>query len=185
VIKRPGFVLLLVAISGAAPVSAQRDGGRAGPRPERAELEQRMRAQMGRMVQEQLGLTDAQLSQLETLSQRFDARRRDLAEREFETRRRVEQIANGADASQDEARALLTRVSDLRLEEARLFGEEQAAFLEVLTPKQAIGLQELREDLGRRIRTLRGGERGDGPERRRRPDGRIGAQFRGPSPWPL
>lgn len=150
-------------------------------RPDRAQLEQRIRAQMGRMMQERLGLDEEEAADLSEVVQAFEARRRDLARREFETRRRVEELVR--DGGQDRAaRELLEAQSELRLEEARLFAEEQEALLEVLTPAQVLQLQDLRQDLGRRIRALRGGPRdrggnglgprGPGPS----PDGRSGAR---------
>jgi hypothetical protein len=49
---------------------------------------------------------------------------------------------------------------ELRREEAELFREEQEALLDVLTPIQVLRLQELRQDLGQRIRALGGGRGG-------------------------
>jgi hypothetical protein len=63
----------------------------------------------------------------------------------------------------------MERMAELRLQEAELFRAEQEALLEVLTPTQVLGLQALRQELGQRIRALRGGPGGD--ERGRRPGG--------------
>jgi Spy/CpxP family protein refolding chaperone len=175
----PPVVCLLLALA-VTPVDsdAQR---RRGEMPDRAELEQRIRAQMGRMMQERLGLDEAQAVRLSEVVQGFDEQRRALAQREFETRRRVEALTDGA-ANDAEARTLLDLQSQLRFEEAELFRAEQAALLDVLTPTQVLELQDLRQDLGRRIRALQGGGRGDPPFDFRGPGPRSDLRFNGPPP---
>ena len=74
----------------------------------------------------------------------------------------------------EEAQELLSRIVELRQQEAELFAEEQAALLEVLPAAKVLQLQSLREEMGRRIRNLRrGGERGRRPGGDR-PGGRPG-----------
>lgn len=80
-------------------------------------------------------------------------------------------IEGGAD--DEAAAALLRRLSELRQEESALFEEEQAALLEVLTPTQVLRLQALREEMGRRIRALRGGDPSDRPRRPGGPRGNV------------
>jgi hypothetical protein len=154
---------------------------RRGDPADREQLEQRIRAQMGRMMQERLGLDDAEAAQLSEVVASFDARRRELAVREQATRRRVDALAR-ASAPEQEALQVVRLQAELRTEEAALFRAETDALLGILTARQVLQLQELREDLGRRIRDLRGGGRdGDGGSTRGpgpRPDGRNGA--RGP-----
>jgi Spy/CpxP family protein refolding chaperone len=129
-------------------------------------------------MRERLGLDDAEAERLSEVVRGFDDRRRELFTQEQEARRRVETVLR--DGGDDEARGLITRMWELRQEEARLFREEQEALLDVLTPIQVLRLQELRQDLGQRIRALGGGRggrpefppsRGPGPE----PRGRQGA----------
>jgi Spy/CpxP family protein refolding chaperone len=136
-------------------------------------------------MQERLGLSAEEAARLSEVVQQFDGRRRELASREQDVRRRAAEVTrSGGDASG--ARQVLQQQADLRMEEAQLFGEEQRALLEVLTPAQVLQLQDLRQDLGRRIRALRG-PRGDSPDGPRgpgpRPDGRSGDR-RGPSAGP-
>jgi hypothetical protein len=66
-------------------------------------------------------------------------------------------------------------VAELRLQEATLFREEQEALLAVLTPVQLLRLQDLRQELGQRIRALRGGRDGDFDRRRGPAPGGPGA----------
>jgi Spy/CpxP family protein refolding chaperone len=179
------FALLLAVLSAPGSANAQQQRRRGDAPPDRAQIEQRIRAQMGRMMQERLGLSAEEAARLSEVVQQFDGRRRELASREQDVRRRAAEVTrSGGDASG--ARQVLQQQADLRMEEAQLFGEEQRALLEVLTPAQVLQLQDLRQDLGRRIRALRG-PRGDSPDGPRgpgpRPDGRSGDR-RGPSAGP-
>jgi len=176
---------LVSALLAPGSADAQQQRRRGDQPPDRAQIEQRIRAQMGRMMQERLGLSQQEADRLSEVVRQFDGRRRELVDREQEVRRRAEEITrSGGDASG--ARELLQQQADLRMEEAQLFGEEQRALLDVLTPAQVLELQDLRQDIGRRIRALRGprgdtpnGPRGPGP----RPDGRIGER-QGPPAGP-
>jgi Spy/CpxP family protein refolding chaperone len=161
---------LLVALAGAGRAHAQRgpQDGRRGMPADRAQLEQRIRAQMGRLMRERLGLDDDQAAKLSAVVQDFDGRRRELLTQEEATRRRVDAVLLESGADQTEARQLVDRMGDLRIQEAQLFRSEQEALLDVLTPSQVLRLQQLRQDIGRRIRALGGpnpgpdGDRGTG-----------------------
>ena len=157
---------LLAAVSVAAPVAAQR-GPDTRRGQDRAQLEQRFRAHMARMVQERLGLDDAQAQVLGEVMRSFETRRRELGRAEFQTRRQVEALVEQGAGNDAEARELLDRLVELRAQESALFAEEQAALLEVITPTQVLQLHELRSELGRRIRALRSRGDGDGRGRRR------------------
>ncbi|MDA0329957.1 MAG: periplasmic heavy metal sensor [Gemmatimonadetes bacterium] len=151
----------------AAPVDAQRGPeGRRGGGQDRAQLEQRMRAQIARVMKERLGLTDEQAVRLGEIDQEFGVRRRELARSEQAARRRVEALLIEESGDEVEAQELLERMVQLRIQEADIFREEQLALLEVLTPTQILEMQSLREQLGERIRALR--SRGDDQRRPRR-----------------
>ena len=156
-------IALLVALV-ASPDAADAQRQRGDP-PDRAQLEQRLRAQMGQMMQERLGLDEAQAARLSEVVQTFEGRRRELAQREQATRRRVDALQ------------LVRLQVELRVEEAQLFGAEQDALLGVLTPRQVLELQKLRSDLGRRIRALRGGGRGSNSDDPRGPGPRPNGQI--------
>jgi Spy/CpxP family protein refolding chaperone len=113
-------------------------------------------------MRERLGLDEAEAQRLSEVVQSFETRRRELFGQEQATRRRVEALLLENSTDQDAARELITRMGELRAEEAQLFRDEQAALLDVLTPVQVLRLQELRQDLGRRIRELGGGRGGRG-----------------------
>jgi len=153
-------VLLAGFVSPTAAFGQDRPQGRGGPQ-DREQIERRIRAQMGRMMQQRLGLDEAQAASLSEVVQGFEARRRELFTQEQAIRRRVQAVLLEGGADQAEARTLVVRMSDLRRQEAALFAEEQEALLGILTPRQVLQLHELRQDLGQRIRAL-------GPSPRRR-----------------
>ena len=132
---------------------------------DRQQMEQRFRRQTARMIQQRLGLDDVTSQALSEVIRGFDGRRRELGRAEMAVRRRVEALLLEGEEDGAEAEELLERTIELRAEEARLFADEQEALLDVLRPVQVLQLQSLREDLGRRIRALRGR---DGPAARRR-----------------
>jgi Spy/CpxP family protein refolding chaperone len=178
-------VLVAVTVACPAVLDAQQRGPqlRRGQEQEREQLEQRIRAQMGRMMRERLGLDEEQAASLAEVVQDFDGRRRELFSLEQATRGRVEALLLEGSNDEDEAAELMERMADLRLREAQLFGEEQEALLGVLTPSQVLRLQALRQELGQRIRALRGGQ--GGGERGRRPAGPGRGAFRdGPGDAP-
>ena len=172
--RRGTLLTALVAATLLWPVvlEAQQVGPQLRRGQDREQLEQRIRAQMGRMMRDRLGLEEEQAEELAGVVQDFDGRRRELFSLEQATRRRVEALLREGSDDQDEAAELMQRMAELRLQEAELFRAEQEALLEVLTPTQVLGLQALRQDLGQRIRALRGGPGGD--ERGRRPGGGPG-----------
>ena len=166
----------------AAPIESQRSPqGRRGGVQNREQLEQRIRAQMGRMMRERLALTEEQSEQLSEVVQRFQSERRELFRIEQATRRRVEALMLEGGNDEEEATELLTRMTDLRAQEAELFAAEQVALLEVLSPIQVLQMQSIREQIGQRIRAL-GGGRGDRPGGRRRRGGPGGGETLTP-PW--
>jgi len=166
-----GGLLAMMVITAvvASPATAQDPPDRRGGGRDRAELEQRFRAQMEHMVQERLGLDDAALEGLRGVTSGFDERRRALGRAEYATSRRVEELLAQDSPDDAEARELLDRMAELRADESALFAEEQEALLQVLTPTQVLQLHDLRRQLGQRIRALRSRRDGDGGRRRRGP----------------
>ncbi len=126
---------------------------------------------MARMAQEQLGLTEEQSGQLSAVVTEFEGRRNELGRAEEAARRRVEALMLEGGEDESEAMDLLSRMIELRRAESDLFAEEQTALLEVISPFQVLQLATLREELGRRIREIRGegGGPGRGPGRGRGP----------------
>lgn len=158
-------VCVLVAFSGSgSALFAQR--GADTDSQDRAALEQRFRRQMDRMLKERLDLTDGGLEELKNVMGPFDSRRRELGREERAIRRETEEYLVNGGTDLEVARGFLTRLSDLRLQEIALVQEEQEALLELLTPTQLLKLHSFREQMGDRIRQLRGRRDDDGRRRR-------------------
>jgi len=166
--------LVVVAVS-AAPVDAQRTPGpRTGE--DRTRLEERIRARMGDIIRHRLGLDRAEEARLSEIVQEYERRRRTLVSSERETRQQIEPLLESGTATDADAAALIDRMIAFKQQEAELFREEQERLQEVLTPTQVLQFYELRVEIGRRIRALRGGDN-DGEENRGRnrppgPDGK-------------
>jgi Spy/CpxP family protein refolding chaperone len=150
-------VLVLAALALPAVPALAQEPPRRGPQ-DRAAMEARVREQMARIVKERLELSDEEAQELSQVVQRFEGRRRELGRSEMATRRRVEALVLEGGTDDDEAVELLERMVELRRQEAALFEEEQEALLEVLPAAKVLQLQALREEMGRRIRSLRRGE---------------------------
>lgn len=157
-----GLVLAALTVLTVMPLSAQDRRDRPHTPQAREQMEERFRARMGRMIQERLGLSDEGLASLQDVTESFQEQRRSLWRSEQATRRRVEALMLEEGDDQAEARELLTRLTELRREESRLFEEEQEALLQVLTPMQVLELRALREQISRRMRSLRGRRGGRG-----------------------
>ncbi len=160
--------VLAATLMAAAPIEAQRGAeGRRGGMQNRQQLEQRIRAQMGRMMEERLGLSEEEATQLSEVVRGFQQQRRDLSRQERATRLRVEAFLEEGGTDEVEAAELLTRMSELRVEEAALFAAEQTALLDVISATQLLQMQAFREQIGQRIRALRGRRGGEATGRRR------------------
>ena len=133
-----------------------------------------VRARFGQMVRERLGLDDTQSQRLSEIVEGFQAERRSLGREDRAVRARMQAVLLEDGSSDEEALELLARMQELRLEEARLFQAEQDALMEVLTPSQVLRFHALRDQMGQRIRQLRGGQGPPGAQRGRRSGGNPG-----------
>lgn len=163
---RAGMLLLALGVMSTYSVSAQRAPGGARSQ-DREQLEQRVRARFAEAMQRRLGLTDEQSKALSDMATGFQADRMALRRDEEALRLRAAAVATADQVSDEEARAVLLKMEELRLREARLFQSEQQKLLEILTPVQVVTFHVMREQLGARIQQLRGGPPGPG----RRPGG--------------
>ena len=115
------IVALLGVLVTIVPIEAQRPGGGrgSGSPPDRERLEQRIRAQMGRMMQQRLGLDETQAGDLSLVVQGFQTQRQELVRSEQAARRRVEALMLDGNGDQEEARELIERIAELRVQDAR------------------------------------------------------------------
>jgi len=171
---RSTLVLVLTGLALLAiPAEAQRSGAnRRSEAPqnaeERAQLERRIRARMGQMMRERLGLSEDEAAALSQIAETYDVQRREMFRQEQALRRRVEALGLERSGDQEEALGLLDRLIELGEQEVELRRAEQEALLDVLTPIQVLQLHAFRQQIGERIRRLRSGEaqrgrRGGGP----------------------
>ena len=169
-----GLLVTALLFSGAEDLAAQRRGG-AG---QRADMERRIQARFDNLVREELELGDDQMEQLQEVVQSFRQRRVEFSQRERDQRRRMAGLGaggRGRELTEQEASEVLEEMLELSGDEATLFREEQEAFLQILSPPQVVRLIVMRQQLGDRIRNLRGG---GGPGRGPQGGGRPGQQRR-------
>ena len=173
-----GLLIAALLMGGGEGLVAQRRGGQQpGGGGQRAEMERRIQARFDNLVRETLDLTDDQVQQLQDVVEDFRGRRVDFSQRERSTRDRVGRLGGrggGAELTEEEASEILAGMLELSGDEATLFREEQEAFLQILSAPQVVRFIVMRQQLGDRIRTLRGG---GGPGR-----GRQGGRRPGPLP---
>lgn len=160
-----GLALVSALAVADGPLQAQ-SGGQGRPRMDRSDLERRIRARFAEIIQERLGLTDAEAGDLDMALRSFDDDRRRLRAEEMDLRRRVGAFVQGGVDDDATARAILAAMADLRTREEALLAREQEALLEVLSPAQLVRFHAVREELNQRVQRLRSRE---GP--RRRPGG--------------
>ncbi len=123
---------------------------------QRQELERRVRQQFDQRMREDLGLNADEQARFQRLVQDFRDRRLELSLERRQLQVRLRREGRREDLTDDEAQEMLDQTLELADREAALFREEQAAFLEILSPAQLVQLYELREALTQRLRRLQG-----------------------------
>jgi hypothetical protein len=145
-------MLALVASSAGAQRAA--GGGLGGAR--RAEMEQRLRRNLWQIAKQRIGFSDAQMTQLQRTSQRFDERRRGLIVEERSQRQILrQQLLADANADQNRVATALDRLHQLQRQRVDLLIEEQREFATFMTPVQRAKYAALQEQLRRRADALR------------------------------
>jgi hypothetical protein len=155
----------LVAAQVAPPAGGQRH---------RMELEQRLHAGFGQMIQNRLGLSQEKVGALQGVMRSFQQDRMELNQARASLRFRLREQALQR-MPEAEARALLDEMVRLQEREVDLYRREQEQLLGVLTPIQLVRFYGLRENLGQQVQEIRQG-RGLG----RGPGGGPGGMGPGP-----
>lgn len=124
--------LVIAAVSlGAQPVT------KAAVNPNRAALEQQFRERTAKVAQQKLGLTDAQLAQLEATSARYAPQLNQLVVQERDTRRQLRvEMTSGNQANQQHVSDLLDNTVSLQKQRIALVEAEQKDLARFLTPVQ-------------------------------------------------
>lgn len=169
-----GFACLarLACLAGLAffaqPLAAQDSTGQTPRAPAlRRLIEERFAAR----VQEQLGLSNEQMTKLRGTTARFGGKRRDLEGRQLAIRRALAlQLRPGTAADQDSVAKLTDDLLAGRVAYAQTFRDELSDLKTYLDPVQRAQLMVMRERLLRRAQQFRDRQgEGDGSSGRRRP----------------
>jgi Spy/CpxP family protein refolding chaperone len=148
----------------AGQAAAQRAAGSATP--DRAALEQQFRERSAKLAQQKLGLTDAQLAQLEQTSARYSPQLNQLLTQERETRRQLRlELSAGNKANQQHVSALLDSSISFQKQRIAIVESEQKDLARFLTPTQRAGYIALQAQIRRRAQEL---ARGKAPRPRNR-----------------
>ena len=144
-----GSLLVLLAVSLlAGPAAAQGAG--------RGRLEQQVRERIGRVVQQQLGLTDAETQRLQGVNQRYEAQRRGLVRQEREARMSLRhEVLRGDSADQKRTDALLGNLLEIQRKRLDLLAAEQRELAGFLTPVQRAKYLALQDQMRRRMEEMR------------------------------
>ena len=149
--------------------------------PNRPALEQRFREQSAKLAQQKLGLTDAQLVQLEQSNARFAPQQNQLVMQERETRRQLRlEMTAGDQANQQHVSDLLDNTMRLQKQRIARVEAEQKDLARFLTPVQRAGYLALQAQFRNRAQELgrdnaiqrRGFGQRQGMDSRRRPAGK-------------
>ena len=149
----------------------------AAPQGNRTALEQQFRERTAKLVQQRLGLNDAQLAKLEQSNTRYAPQLRQLAAQERDIRFQLRQeMMAGNSANQQHVSDLLDAAIRMQRQRLGIVEAEQKELAGFLTPVQRARYIALQAQFGKRAQELSG--QGGRPKQglggqRRRPIGRL------------
>lgn len=169
-----GIVVLTIFAASALP--AQQPASAANPN--RAALEKQFRERSAKVAQQRLGLTDAQLTQLEQTNARYAPAINQLLAQERDTRRqlRAEMMA-GNQANQQHVSELMDTSISLQKQRIALVEQEQKDLSRFMSPTQRAGYAALQNQVRRRAQEL---ARGKAAQRAPGQGQRLGGQGKHP-----
>jgi hypothetical protein len=125
------------------------------PAARRQMLEQQIRRGLWRVAKQRIGFSDEQMLQLERTSQRFDVRRRQLAQEEKTQRVTLRrEILADSSANQTAIASSLDRLHDLQRQRLDMQTDEQKEFATFMTPLQRAKFLALQEQVRKRLQEL-------------------------------
>lgn len=125
------------------------------PAVRRQQLEQQVRQSLWRVAKQRIGFTDDQMLRLERTSQRFDVRRRELAQAEKAQRVALRsQILADSSANQAAIASSLEKLHDVQRQRLEMQSEEQAELATFMTPLQRAKYLALQEQVRKRLQEL-------------------------------
>lgn len=152
------FGILALALPLASGMAQGQEGGRGpgGPPMARPQMEQRLRAGLWRIAKQRLDFNDEQMGRLAATNQRFDARRREINQRERAERQALRrEVLAGDSANQNRIAEALDELHQLQRQRLDVNGEEQKELATFMTPLQRAKYAALQEQLRRRVEALR------------------------------
>jgi hypothetical protein len=168
-VRRLALLALLPVLATAAEAQRAPGGGGGQNGPRRQQMEQQLRRNLWQIAKQRIGFSDAQMTQLQRTSQRFDERRRALQQDEHAQRLLLRQeLLADTNADQSRVAQALDRLHLLQRQRVDLLIEEQKEFATFMTPVQRAKYAALQEQVRRRVDALRR-QRPDSAQRFRRP----------------
>jgi len=142
---------IALTLSGAAalaqPVRAPADANRPA-------LEQQFRERVAKLAKERIGLTDAQMTQLEQSTARFSPRLNQVAAQERDTRQQLRAEMTSPNPNQQHVNTLLDQSVQLQKQRIALVEEEQKDLARFMTPVQRARYIALQQQFRRRAQEL-------------------------------
>ena len=131
--------------------------GQQGARPlaRRQQLEKQIRQGFWRVAKQRIGFSDEQMTQLEQTTQRYDVRRKEIAQSERAERvaLRSEILADSA-ANQARISTALDRLQVLQRQRLEMQADEQKELASFMTPLQRARFLALQEQVRKRVQEL-------------------------------
>jgi protein CpxP len=137
----------------------------AGANANRPALEQQFRERVARLAQQRIGLTDAQMTQLEQSNARYAPQLNRIVSQERETRRQLRMEMTATTPNQQHVGALLDQSLQLQKQRIAVVEDEQRDLAKFMTPVQRARYIALQQEFRRRAQELSrqdGGQRGMG-----------------------
>ena len=148
--------LVALSLPLAAGVVQGQQGGAGAPPMSRPQMEQRLRAGLWRIAKQRLGFNDEQMNRLTATNQKFDARRRDINQRERTERQALRrEVLAGDSANQNRIAAAMDQLLQLQRQRLDVIAEEQKELSGFMTPLQRAKYAALQEQVRRRVESLR------------------------------
>ena len=125
--------------------------------PNRPALEQQFRERVAGLAQQRIGLSDAQMAQLEQSNARFGPQLNQLAAQERETRRQLRlEMTSPGEPNQQHVSDLLDRALQLQKQRIAIVEAEQKDLARFMTPVQRARYIALQQQFRRRAQELAG-----------------------------
>lgn len=164
---RAAVVLFLACSISAATTLAGAQQGEPGQRDRREALEQRFRQRAAAVVQQRLGLTQAQMQRLAAVNADLEGRRRALQAQERDLRMGLRRELLRADsADQQRVARYVDELIAVQHQRIDLLAREQQALAAFMTPVQRAQYLALQEQMRRRIEEMRSRVERGAPRRR-------------------